>query len=330
MPAKNLYSVLGVNKNASKEDIKKAYRKLARTMHPDLNKDDPKAEENFKEISSAYDILSDKDKRAKYDAGQIDENGREKPGFGGFGSSSGFGGSGFSSRSRSGGFGGSNPFGGAGGAGFDFSSIFGDEADIFSSFSSSSGFGGRTRNSRTRAKPQKGSNINYKLSISFEDSVLGVTKRVKLTNGKSLEVKVPAGTKTGQVLRLKEQGTRSVYGGPAGDALIEINVVEHKFFKVDGNDIILEVPISIKEAKLGAKITVPTVTGKVSLTIPKNSNTGNVLRLRGKGVQSKSQKGDLLVKLQVILPEDDKDFDKFVKKWKNPTETDLRKKAGLI
>jgi DnaJ-class molecular chaperone len=315
MPARDLYKVLGVSKGASQDEIKRSYRKLARSMHPDLNRDDPRAEEKFKEISSAYDILSDKNKRAKYDAGQIDENGRERPGFNsGFGGGSPFG---------SGGFGGGSPFGSRRTSSFDFSNIFGDD-DIFSSFS-----GGRGARSRKPMRA-KGANISYKLSVSFEDAVLGATKRLNLTNGKTLEVNVPAGTKTGQVLRLKGQGSRGMNGGEAGDALIEINVKEHDFFKMDGKNLILEVPISVKEAHLGAKITVPTITGKVALRVPEKSNTGTVLRLRGKGVALKNQTGDQLVKLNVMLPEDNKDFDKFVKKWKFPEETDLRKKAGLI
>ena len=189
MVNKSLYQILGVSKTASDAEIKTAYRKLARTMHPDLNPNDPKAEERFKEVSSAYDILSDKEKRAKYDRGEIDENGRERPGygFGGFGGSSGFGGGAGRSRRYS-----SN-------AGFDFSDIFGE--DVFRNFSSGGGFGGSSR-SRGSAK---GSNINYSLKVSFEDAVLGIEKTLSLANAKKINVKIPSGTIDGQTLRLKGQ-----------------------------------------------------------------------------------------------------------------------------
>lgn len=282
---KNLYDVLGVSKTATATEIKSQYRKLARKYHPDLNKDDKNAAEKFKEISSAYDILGDKDKRQKYDNNEIDAEG--KP--------TGFGAGGFGGGFGSNDFGGSNQYntytnGGFNGAGFDFSSLFGE--DIFSQFTGNRGFGSRT---------QKGQDIAYSLDIDFLDAAKGAEKSIILNN-KQLNVKIPAGTQSGQVLRLKGQGTKGATSNLNGDALITINVRPHPYFKVDGRDILLDLPISIKEAVLGAKVTVPTISGKVNVTIPPYSSSQEKLRLKGKGIKTKNGTGDEIINLVVNVP----------------------------
>lgn len=318
----NPYTLLGVSKSASQEEIKQAYRKLARKMHPDLNPNDPKAEDKFKEISSAYDILSDPEKRKRYDAGEIDENGKERPRFGfGYGSGGPY-------QNQGAGFEGFNfDFGAAQGAGkkrsgFDFfSEMFGGAAaeggeDIFS-------------NLRRRSRKMQGENVNYDLPVSFLDAALGKEKEIALPNGKVLNVKIPAGTADKTVLRLKGQGAPGIGGGPNGDALIRILVQAHPYFTRSDNDVLLDVPITLKEAVLGAKVTIPTLEGKVALTVPPYSNTGSVLRLRGKGIKTKNTTGDLLVKLQIVLPDKpDGELTRFMQEW-TPAAADPRAKAGL-
>lgn len=277
---KNLYHVLGVSKDASESEIKSAYRKLARKYHPDLNKDNKEAAEKFKEISCAYDILGDKEKRKKYDNNEIDCDGKPT----GYGA-------GFA--------GGGNPFGGgsyynAGGGDFDFSSIFG--SDIFSQFTGSQGgFGGGFSSSARR--PRKGEDINYTMRVDFLSAARGDEKTVNI-NGKNINVKIPAGTKDGQTLRLKGLGYQSYNGGSAGDVLITLNVDKHPYFSLDGNNILIELPISIKEAILGAKVTVPTISGKVAVNIPSYASSGEKLRLKGKGVKG----GDQIIVLKIVSP----------------------------
>ncbi len=279
---KDLYQILGIGKTATESEIKSAYRKLARKYHPDLNKDDKTAAEKFKEVSCAYDILGDKEKRRKYDNNEIDADGKPT----GFGAG-GFGG-GYQSYSA-----GANPFGGEG-ASFDFSSIFGD--DIFSQFSGrgggfAGGFGGASR------RPRKGADINYTMRVDFLSAVRGEEKTVNL-NGKNINVKIPAGTSNGQTLRLKGLGEPSPNGGTSGDVLITLNVDRHPYFELEDKNILLELPITLKEAILGAKITVPTITGKVAVNIPPYATTGEKLRLKGKGVKG----GDQIMTLKVVMP----------------------------
>ncbi len=292
---KNLYDVLGVSKSSNDAEIKSAYRKLARKYHPDLNKDDKNAAEKFKEISCAYDILGDKEKRKKYDNNEIDAEGKPT-GFGaGFGGGSGFEGnpfgggkSGYRAYSSGG-----NPFGGNGG--FDFSSLFGE--DIMSQFS-----GGARRGGFGYGAPHKGQDVAYTMNVDFLDAARGTEKSV-IIGGKNINVKIPAGTENGQALRLKGLGAPSPDGGENGDVLITVNVAAHPYFKTEGLNVLLDLPISVKEAVLGAKITVPTVSGKVKITVPPYSSSGEKLRLKGKGISAKLGQGDEIITLKIMAPQ---------------------------
>ncbi len=284
---KDLYSVLGVSKSASDAEIKSAYRKLARKYHPDLNKG-ADAAEKFKEISCAYDILGDKTKRKKYDNHEIGPDGKPT----GFGA--GFGSGGGSKYQQYQG----NPFGGGFDAGgFDFSSIFGG-SDIFSQFTNGGGFSNFGHNPRRQAK---GQDISYTLKIDLLSAVNGAEKKLNL-NGKNLNVKIPAGSSSGQTLRLKGLGMPAMGGGQNGDVLITLDVEKHPYFSVDGQNILLELPISFKEAILGAKITIPTISGNVNVAIPPYSSSGDKLRLKGKGIKTSTSCGDEIVSLKIMAP----------------------------
>ncbi|MDF1747399.1 MAG: DnaJ C-terminal domain-containing protein [Alphaproteobacteria bacterium] len=298
---KDPYEVLGVKRNASAEEIKQAYRKLAKEFHPDLNPNDPIVEQRFKEVSNAHSILGDKEKRAKFDRGEIGADGAARGGFGGGAGPGGRGAGGFA--------------GGFGGAAAE--DIF---ADLF----------GRNRG-RTRTMEMKGKDVSYSLRVSFMEAAKGMTRRINLYDGKSLDVRIPPGTEDGQTLRLKQQGMPGMGGGAAGDAFIEVQVDTHPFFERDGNDIFLDVPITLAEAVLGGKITVPTVHGNVSVTVPAGSNSGTSLRLRGKGIQpSSGVAGDQFAKLIVVLPDKpDKALVDFVKEWSKDYDYDVRKRVGL-
>ncbi|MBE1237269.1 J domain-containing protein [Phaeovibrio sulfidiphilus] len=318
------YTILGVPRTANHSEIKKAYRKLARTRHPDLNPDDPKAEEAFKEISAAYSLLSDEQKRARFDRGEIDAEGNEK-GFGGGWGPGGPRGPQGSSRTwqRS-----ANP-GGPGRPGdFRFDSIFGDlDEDLFSDLFSGGGRGGARRASAP--KPERGGDTHYRLRISFEEAALGATRRITLTNRKTLDIQIPPGWEDGAQLRLKGQGTPGIAGGASGDALVEVKIKPHPVFVRDGFDVVANIPVTLKEILLGAKIVVPTLEGKASVTIPEDSNTETVLRLRGKGIPHGEARGDLLIRLVIILPEPpDETLKACVKNMPDPEE-DPRTKAGI-
>ena len=309
---KDPYEVLGVSKNASADEIKRAYRKLAKELHPDLNPDDPIVEQRFKEVSQAYQLLSDKEKRAAYDRGEINADGSER----GFTYSRGGGGHGF---------GGGRGFGGGGSGGFDFGGASAE--DIFADL-----FGGGARGgARTRTSGLKGKDVHYSIRVPFLDAARGAKRRVTLYDGKTIDVTIPAGTEDGQTLRLKNKGMAGFGGGEAGDAFVEVQIDPHRFFERDGDDIFVDVPVTLAEAVLGAKITVPTIHGQVSLTVPSGANTGTTLRLRGKGVQRKGKAaGDQFVKLKVVLPDKpDKELVDFVKQWSKDYDYDVRGRAGL-
>ena len=285
--AKDPYKLLGVSRSASDDEIRKAYRKLAKKYHPDVNKDKPQMAEKFKEISAAYSLLSDKDMKKRYDSGQVDSSGQQQNPFGG-----GFGG------------GGRNPFntgfGGMGGMGGGRRGSMGGSDDMAELFSSLFGMnmGGMQGGMQQRRRPaQKGADIRYKITLPFIDAVMGGTK--KLTGG--LTVKIPKGVEEGQVLRVVGKGKPGVNGGPKGDAKVEISIKPHKYFSRDGKKLRLTLPISLKEAVTGGAISVPLPGGDVELKIPKGANTGQKLRLKGKGIAG----GDLIVTLALIMAEGD-------------------------
>ena len=312
MAARNPYEVLGVKKEATADEIRTAYRTLAKKHHPDLNPGNKKAEALFKEISAAYDILSDADRRARYDRGEIDESGNEKP------------------RAYA-----YQDFAeGAPGAKYRTSTenMSPEDLDDLFSFFGRGGFGqggaggGGARSGRGGEGAtfrMRGGDHQYALTVDFLDAVNGAKQRLELAPGKSLDVNIPAGVRDGQVLRLAGQGSPGLGGGPAGDALIEIHVAPHALFRREGDDIHIELPVTLGEAVLGGRVTVPTPTGAVTMTVPPHSNTGSVLRLRGKGVAGK---GDELVTLKVVLPsEADTELDSFVKDWAAKHPYDPRK-----
>ncbi len=304
------YQVLGVTKSASADDIKKAYRKLAKQHHPDLKPGSAGNEDRFKEISAAYTLLSDTQKRARYDRGEIDASGQER--HAGFGSRTAHGGA----RSRA------HAQGAEDGAGW------GD--DWFSDL-----FGGRRRPGAaggSAGAKARGTDIAYSVTVPFLEAANGTKRRISLSNGKSIDVAIPPGTEDQQKLRLKGQGLAGLGGALAGDAIVEVHVEPHPHFTRQDGDILVEVPITINEAVLGATIRVPTVSGPVAVKVPPGSNTGSTLRLRGKGVVSQvtKQAGDQYVKLKVVLPDPpDAELVQFMEKWSKTRSYDVRKKAGL-
>jgi len=298
------YATLGVARTASEADIKKAYRKLAKELHPDRNKDNPRAAERFSQVTQAYDLLTDKDKRARFDRGEIDGDGNPMSPFG-FGT-------------------GANANGGfrPGGAQFDFGGEAGDLGDIFEglfgggaagrrSGGFSGGFGGFGR--RTAAK---GANVAYRLAVSFEDAARLAPQRITLRDGKTIDLKLPAGVETGTQMRLAGKGEEGP--GGFGDAIVTIEVQPHRFYVRDGDDIRLDLPVTLAEAVLGAQVRVPTPDGPVMLTVPTGSTSGKILRLKGRGFHRKGGgRGDLLVTLMVDLPVDDDALIAFAQGWDN-------------
>jgi DnaJ-class molecular chaperone len=279
------YSTLGVARGASDADIKKAYRKLAKELHPDTNPNNPKAAERFAGVTAAYDLLGDKDKRARFDRGEIDGDGNPANPFAGARGSGG-----------GGGFRGS-PGGGFAGA------VDGDLGDIFEGL-----FGRRS------APPARGGNVNYRLSVPFVDAAAATPQRITLQDGKTIDLKIPAGVENGTQVRLAGKGQPGA--GGAGDAIVTIEIGTHRFFIREGDNVRLDLPITLVEAVLGGKVKVPTVDGAVMLGIPKGATSGKVLRLKGKGFIRKSgTRGDQLVTLMVDLPAENAALDQFVQNW---------------
>ncbi len=296
------YEALGLTKTATAAEIKKAYRKIARDSHPDLNPSDSKAEAKFKAASAAFDLLKDPEKRARFDRGEIDASGQERPDRRCYRD--------YAETSQ-------NPY--RGGAG-----DFGDTSDIFSEFfrrqnrSRSGGAGFRGR----------GSDRRYTLDVAFLDAVNGGKTRITLPEGATLEVSIPKGTADGQTIRLRGKGEPGPGGGPAGDALITISVTPHPMFRREGDDILMTLPISLDEAVLGGKVAAPTIDGSVQLTIPRGASSGQVLRLRGRGVQPPGDKprGDQRVELRIVMPpEIDDDLARFLESWRETHGYDPRK-----
>lgn len=299
------YQLLGVARNASDEEIKKAYRRLAKKLHPDVNPGNKKIENQFKEATAAYDLLSDPEKRQRYDRGEIDESGQPR-GFGGGGFRRGAGGG--ARRARD----------------FGLDEESGGPEDVFRDFF---GFGNRQR----AGMRMRGADVSYQVEVTFLEAALGSKKRLNLTDGKSLDVTIPPGTQTGQTLRLKGQGLPGAGGATAGDAYVEVMVADHAFFKRDGFDILLEAPITLYEAVLGATITVPTIDGKVALKVPQDSNTGTQLRLKGKGIANPKtgQRGDQYVRFVVTLPEQvDSDLRSAIERWAKTHSYNVRNKLS--
>jgi DnaJ-class molecular chaperone len=285
----NPYEVLSVRQDATQDDIRAAYRKLAKQLHPDLNPGDREAEEKFKAVSAAYDLLSDPEKRARFDRGEIDATGAERP------------------RRRY-----YRDFQAAGAQEYPYSSTtgFADFDDILSDLF------GHGEGVRTQFR-MRGNDINYRLPVDFLEAVKGATKRISLPDGSALDVGIPPGTRDGQVLRLRGKGGAGIGGGPHGDALVTVSVRSHPFFARKGDDIEVEVPITLREAVVGARLEVPTPTGRVRMNVPKGSNTGTRLRLRGKGViRADGSGGDEYVTLKIVLPEQiDAELEEFVQRW---------------
>ncbi|MEJ0075696.1 MAG: J domain-containing protein [Alphaproteobacteria bacterium] len=324
------YEVLGVSKGASQDDIKKAYRKLAKKLHPDSNKKDPKAASKFAELNGAYEIVGDDDKRKKFDRGEIDAEGKPRfPGFEGFGG-----------RPRAGPFGGregnfetftwgpdgvrrSGSRGGAAG-GADFEDI------LSQMFGMRGGRGpGASFEAEDIGSALRGQDVTAAATITLNEAAHGGTRRIELPLGKEVEFKIPPGIQDGKQVRLRGQGMPSPGGGPAGDVLITVSIAPHPYFKIDGQNLRLELPVTLYEAVLGAKVRVPTLDGAVELSIPPNTSSGRVFRLKGKGLPGKPAAGDLYVTTRIVLPDGkDAELEELMKTWREQKPHDPRTDLG--
>lgn len=322
------YEILGVSKGATEAEVKSAYRRLAKKLHPDANKHDPKAASRFSELNAAYEIVGDDKKRKAFDNGEIDAEGKPRfQGFEGFGAQPGggygprggqyesfsFGPDGFQRRSSGG--------GGGSGGGFEdiLRNMFGGAAR-----GGARGFGTQFE-PEDFAGPSTGQDLHAEMTIGLADAAKGTKTRVHLPTGKDVEVKIPAGLTDGQSIRLKGQGW-PLDGGKAGDALITVHVAPHPLFKPDGADLRLDLPITLYEATLGGKVRVPTLDGAVELAIPPGTNSGRTFRLKGKGLKSKSGAGDLLATVRIVLPEKtDEEFKELMRQWRESKPYDPRK-----
>jgi DnaJ-class molecular chaperone len=294
--AQDPYQELGVSRQASADEIRKAFRKLAKQLHPDKNPGNKAAEERFKRVSAAFDLLEDAEKRKKYDRGEIDADGRETMrGFAG----------------------GGRPFGGGGfeaGRGAAFEDV--DLSEILGEMFAGRGGAQRGGFSGFGGGPQRGSDLRARLEIDLEDAIKGGRKRIGFSDGRTIDVTIPKGAADGQVLRLKGQGSPGRAG--AGDALIELAIRPHPTFRREGDNLVMDLPVSVPDAVLGAKIEAPTPEGPVTLTVPKGSNSGSTLRLKGRGMPGpRGGRGDLLARLVVMLPETkDAELERFSESWR--------------
>lgn len=300
--AEDLYQILGVPRTASQEEIRKAYRQLAKKYHPDFNPGNKEAEEKFKKITQAYEILGDPEKRAKYDRGEIDETGQERP------------------RQRF-----WREYAEAGGPHrYETPPEFEEFFDLDEILGGLFGMGGRARGPR----PRRGRDVHDRLEVDFLEAARGATKKVTTPDGRTLTVVIPAGIESGRILRLRGEGEPGVHGGPPGDALIEVVVRPHPFFERRGDDVWVKLPISIDEAVLGAKVEVPTIDGKVRLTIPAGTSGGRRFRLRGRGITNPvtGHRGDQIVEVQIVLPPTiDPELRGFMEKWRERHAYDPRR-----
>ena len=300
------YEVLGVKPTGTADELRKAYRKLAKELHPDLNPGKPEAEARFKAVSAAYDLLSDPEKRGRYDRGEIDESGAERPRY--------------SYRPHA-----------EGAEGWRYrpegEMDLNDLEDLFAAFGSG---GGARRGSRGGRAGEglrlRGADRPFTMTIELPEAATGGKRRLSINPEEWLDVTIPAGIEDGQVLRLRGKGGPGLGGGEPGDALIEVHVAPHALFRRDGNDIRIELPVGLSEAVLGARVAVPTVTGPVTMTIPKGSDTGTVLRLRGKGIQRRANAGDQYVSLKVVIGHPkDAELAEFIEKWAAGRPFDARR-----
>ena len=295
--SEDLYTVLGVVRGAQDDEIRRAYRRLAKELHPDVRPDDPAASDRFKRVTAAYDILGDATKRRRYDDGEIDAHGEPVRTYARNGAGADW----------------PNGFAGAANGARDTG-----VSDIFSDL-----FGGR--GARGPGFSLRGQDVRYTLDVDFMEAVAGAKKRVTMPEGGTLDLAVPEGVADGQVLRLKGKGAPGLRGGENGDALVEIRVRPHAKFKRIGNDILLELPISIDEAVLGGKIEVATISGRVALQIPKGTSSGRIFRLKGKGVRSSTDGaiGDQLVTIRIVMPENiDESLSYFMAEWRQRNRYD--------
>ena len=317
------YEVLGVPRSAGQEEIKKAYRRLAKKLHPDTNKNDAKAAAKFAELNAAYEILGDEEKRKAFDRGEIDAEGKPRfHGFEGFGASPGgargahfetftWGPEGFRRSTGGGGFGGIDEI----------------LREAFGTFA-----GGARRRARTQFGPEdfgvsaRGQDVTAEITITLADAAKGTTQRVRLPTGKEVDVKIPPGLADGQQIRLKGQGFPGIGAGAAGDALITVHIAPHPFFKPEGADLRVEVPITLYEAVLGGKVRVPTLDGAIELAVPPGTSSGRTFRVRGKGLPSKGGHGDLYATVRIVLPTiKDPELEALMRKWRDSMPYDPRK-----
>lgn len=289
---RNPYDVLGLSQTASQDEIKTAYRNLAKELHPDMNPGDTIVEQRFKEVTAAYELLSNAEKRAQFDRGEINADGSARMH------------SSFHRTYR-------QSSGNAGGMDFD---------DIVAEM-----FGRRRRPRQTTGK-----SVTYSVRVPFLEAARGGSRRVRLHDGKTVDVNIPPATNDGDSLRLKGRGMPGGGGGPSGDAFVEVHVDPHPHFKREGLDIRIDLPITLAEAVLGAKVNVPTIHGTVVVTVPAGSSSGGILRLKGRGIEKGGQKGDALVRLMIQLPDsEDSKLKEFVRSWTKKSDYNPRKKAGL-
>ncbi|MEM8551816.1 MAG: J domain-containing protein [Pseudomonadota bacterium] len=324
--ARDPYTVLGVSKSASESEIKSAYRRLAKRYHPDTNTNDPKAQERFAEVNSAYEIVGDKDKRRQFDRGEIDADGQQRFQNAGFG---------FGSAGGSGGepFGGFAGFGGARGGSSRTYRFTNDGSgpsgvdEILREFMGGQAGGGRSKGFGNQ--PAKGEDLEVVVTVTLEDLASEEKLRVSLPTGRTVDVRLPPGAEPDQQIRLRGLGQESAGGGPAGDAILTLRIAAHSLFTREGANLKLELPITLYDAVLGAKVRAPTLSGSVNVTIPPGSSGGKTLRLRGLGLPGKNgARGDLLVTLQIDLPHDlPEDFVKMMEEWREDAPYQPRKAA---
>jgi DnaJ-class molecular chaperone len=292
-----------VAKSATQDEIRKAYKKIAKTSHPDLNPGDAQAAARFKAAAAAHDLLKDPEKRARFDRGEIDASGQERPERRFYREYAEGPEATYHTR-----------------RGYE---DFGDMSDVFADL-----FGDRrgARAAGGQGVRMRGPDRHYTLEVGFLEAAQGGTRRITLPDGQVLDVKIPAGLEDGQTLRLRGKGGEGIGGGPAGDALVTVGVAPHHFFRREGDDILVEVPITLDEAVLGGKVEVPTIDGRVALSVPKGASSGRVLRIRGRGVKRDGGRGDQLVTLKVVMPPAvDDDLEAFFRGWQEGHSYDPRK-----